>query len=94
MNDSCWFYKYNISVNKLGSREGLLITTATRLGLTEILTPKPSSANGAFNFVDLASNGQLDLVHIDINMPGFNRHDIEEEWLSFTPFNSWLSVNV
>lgn len=78
-NDSCWFYKHNISANKLGSREGLPTTTAAQLGPTEILTPKPSSADGALNFVNLAGDGQLNLVHMDINMPGFNKHNIKKE---------------
>jgi RHS repeat-associated protein len=88
-----WFYKHNISANKLVCREDGTATTTAQLGPTEILPSKPNSAGAPVNFIDLASDGQLDLVRLDTNMHGFNKHEMAE-WQPFTPFNSWPNVNV
>ena len=49
--------------------------------------PWPAAAQ----FMDLAGDGQLDLVVLDDPMPGFYEHDGDEGWQPFRPFASRLN---
>ena len=79
-----WFYKRNFSpINK-----------DKKIELTPLepvnIKPKMALADGA-QFMDLAGDGQPDLVMLDEPVPGFYEHDGEESWQAFRPFISRLN---
>jgi RHS repeat-associated protein len=80
-----WWYKRNISPARDRSVEfSTLEQVVTR--------PNMALAAGA-QFMDLAGNGQLDLVMLDGPTPGYYEHDKQEDWQSFKPFTSRLNRN-
>ncbi len=81
----CWWYKRNIS--PISERQVELTP------LEQVATkPNMAIASGA-EFMDLAGNGQLDLVMFDGPTPGLYEHDKQEGWHPFTPFKSRLNRN-
>src|SRR5262249_16311870 len=79
-----WFYKRNVS--PIGQRPVEfapleLVATRPTLGL----------AGGQAQFMDLAGDGQPDLVLLEGPTPGFYEHDEEEGWQGFQPFTSRLN---
>lgn len=83
-----WFYKRNLSpVNE--QREGELDIITPRFAPTETVTERPSLAaisGGRQQLLDLAGDGQLDLVDFDGPTPGFYERTHDERWEQFTPF--------
>lgn len=81
-----WFYKRNLSPASQGEVE---------FSALERVASKPnlSLAAGA-QFMDLAGDGQLDLVLMEGNMPGLYEHDEAEDWLPFRPFTSRLNRDI
>lgn len=78
-----WFYKRNLSP---------ISERPVELAPVELVATKPNLALGAgAQFMDLAGDGQPDLVVLDGPMPGFYEHDVEEGWQPFRPFTSRLS---
>ncbi|MEQ1844073.1 MAG: SpvB/TcaC N-terminal domain-containing protein [Nitrospira sp.] len=78
-----WFYKRNLSpIGKQPVEFGPLERVA--------LKPNLALAGGA-QFMDLAGDGQSDLVMLDGPMPGFYEHDGAEGWQPFRPFTSRLN---
>jgi RHS repeat-associated protein len=72
-----WFYK----PNKGGGEFGQL----------QLLAEKPSLADlnsGRQQLMDLAGDGQLDLVELSGPVPGFYEHTQDRHWKRFTPFAS------
>jgi RHS repeat-associated protein len=79
-----WFYKRNLSPISEGLVEFApleLVATKPNLGL----------AGGQAQFMDLAGDGQPDLVVLDGPMAGFYEHDEEESWRPFRPFTARLN---
>jgi RHS repeat-associated protein len=81
-----WFYKRNLSpVNQVqtNGRE----TVEARFAPVQSVTRQPAVglATGA-QFLDLAGDGQLDLVDFRSPTPGFYERTPAEGWESFTPF--------
>jgi RHS repeat-associated protein len=78
-----WFYKRNLSP----ASEQLV-----EFSMLESVVSKPnlSLAVGA-QFMDLAGDGQPDLVVMDGNMPGLYEHDEAEDWQPFRTFTSRLN---
>ena len=79
-----WFYKPNLG-------DG-------RFGPIEIVAFKPSLGGGDLNssdhkLIDLAGDGQLDLVKLNGPTPGFYKRNREQNWESFIPFESLPSIN-
>lgn len=76
-----WFYKRNLS--PLGWRQPAFAPS-------ELVAQKPnlSLVGDAAEFMDLAGDGQPDLVVLDGPVPGFYEHDEDESWLPFRPFSS------
>ncbi|MEJ2608114.1 MAG: SpvB/TcaC N-terminal domain-containing protein, partial [Anaerolineales bacterium] len=77
-----WFYKPNLG-------EG-------RLGPLRHVGHKPSLASvsdGGQQFLDLAGDGQLDLVELDRPTPGFYERDDSQNWVNFKPFLSLPNVD-
>jgi RHS repeat-associated protein len=94
-----WFYKRNLSpintVHNNGSKH-----IEARFASVELVASKPASglANGA-QFLDLAGDGQLDVVTLRGSVPGFYERTQDEGWKSFVAFKSlpvldWDSPNL
>ena len=74
-----WFYNRN--VGPLGQR--------ARFASAEIVALKPNVMLGAGSeLMDLAGDGQPDVVTLDGPAPGFYEHDLAEGWQPFRPFAS------
>lgn len=77
-------YKRNLS--PLGS--------AAQFAPLETVAQQPNlSLNNGAELMDLAGDGQPDLVVMDGPAPGFFEHDQAEGWLPFRPFQSRLNRN-
>jgi len=80
-----WYYKRNLSP---------LSDHAVELAPMERVALKPNVALAAgAQFMDLAGDGQPDLVVLDGPTPGLYEHDTEEGWQPFRPFTSRLNRN-
>ena len=78
---SSWFYKPNLGNGSFGE--------------IQILDTRPSLANlngGQQQLLDLAGDGQLDLVQFRPQTPGFYERTTDEDWESFKPFVSQLNI--
>ncbi len=79
-----WFYKPNLGDGKFGPME--------------VVSTKPSTANlnngvNKQQLMDLAGNGQLDLVEMSGPVPGFYERTHDENWESFVPFQSIPNIS-
>lgn len=80
-----WFYKRNLSP----------IASRAQFAYLETIALKPNVALSAgAEFMDLAGDGQPDLVVMEGPTPGLYEHDEAEGWQSFRPFTSRLNRNV
>ncbi len=85
-----WFYKRNVSPIKVPGEEGKE-TVSVRFAPLERVAERPSLAaigSGRQQFLDLAGDGQLDLVDLEGPAPGFYERTHDERWESFAPFTS------
>jgi RHS repeat-associated protein len=81
-----WFYKRNISPMK---------DQRVELAPLELVASKPNMSLGmGAQFMDLAGDGELDLVVFDGPTPGFFEHDDAEGWRPFQTFPSRLNRNL
>lgn len=79
-----WFYKRNLSPMSGGGE--------VRLAPLEQVASRPNlSLAGGAQLMDLASDGQPDLVALGGPMPGLYEHDDAEGWQLFRPFTSALN---
>src|SRR4030095_11271338 len=79
-----WFYKRNLSsLDERHAEFAPLQCVATK--------PNLAMAGGHAQFMDLAGDGQPDLVMLDGPMPRLCEHDHEDGWQSFRPFTSRLN---
>lgn len=72
-----WFYKPNLGNGQFAPLQPVAVM--------------PSVANlgdGQQQLLDLAGNGQLDLVQFNQPLPGFYERTDDEQWEEFTPFQS------
>lgn len=80
---NAWFYKRNLSP---------ISERSVEFAPLERVAAKPNLAlAGGAQFMDLAGDGQPDLVVLDGPMPGFYEHDGDEGWHPFRPFTSRLN---
>ena len=83
-----WFYKRNLS--PLTNRHGR--GTAASFGPVELVAEKPSLAKlqggGRQQLLDLAGDGQLDLVQLAQPLSGFYERTQDERWADFVAFES------
>lgn len=86
-----WFYKRNLS--PLPVRNNGSESVKVRFAPVELLASKPNLvvAGGQAQFMDLAGDGQPDLVVLDGPTPGLYEHDEAEGWQPFRPFTSRLN---
>ncbi|MGE3163994.1 MAG: SpvB/TcaC N-terminal domain-containing protein [Planctomycetota bacterium] len=89
-----WFYRRNISPIPARLPDGRERVRAQFAPL-ETVALKPSVALSAgAEFMDLAGDGQPDVVVMDGPTPGLYEHDEAEGWQSFRPFTSRLNRNL
>jgi RHS repeat-associated protein len=89
-----WFYKRNLSPIPDKTPEGWELEKA-KFAPLETVALKPNVAlSGGAEFMDLAGDGQPDLVVLDGPMPGLFEHDDAESWQPFRPFTSRLNRNM
>ena len=86
-----WFYKRNLSPLDEGPAKGTGKAAVKFAPLERVGTkPNVALAEGA-QFMDLAGDGQPDLVVMGGPTPGRFKHDGREGWRSFRPFTSRLN---
>lgn len=87
-----WFYKRNLSPINVITGNGDPHTEA-KFAPVELVKTKPNLAlsGGQSQFMDLAGDGQHDLVVLDGPMPGLYEHDDDESWEPFQSFTSRLN---
>ncbi len=76
-----WFYKRNLS--PLGD--------VPAFAPLELVVSKPNLGLSGGQFLDLAGDGQPDLVVFDGVLPGLYEHDDDENWHPFQPFAARLN---
>ena len=70
-----WFYKPNLGEGRFGS--------------TEVVASRPSAAalnSGRQQLLDIAGDGNLDLVALEPPAPGFYERTVDAGWAGFRPF--------
>jgi RHS repeat-associated protein len=85
-----WYYKRNLSPISTVKENGKEKVVARLEPLTEV-TAQPSIAEGAggrHQFLDLAGDGNLDLVQFERPVSGYFERIEDERWESFIPFES------
>ncbi|MCG7893952.1 MAG: FG-GAP-like repeat-containing protein [Candidatus Thiodiazotropha taylori] len=88
---NAWFYKRNLSPIP-GKTEGGQERIQARFAALEKVAVKPNLALAASaQFMDLAGDGQPDLVVLGGPQPGLYEHDAAEGWQPFRPFTSRLN---
>lgn len=86
-----WFYKRNLSPVPKKQADGSEQMRAQFAPLEQV-TSKPNVALGAgAEFMDLAGDGQPDVVVMEGPTPGLYEHDEAEGWQPFRPFTSRLN---
>lgn len=95
-----WFYKRNLSPLNVRQEADKKIVAA-RFAPAELVARKPSLAavGGGQQFLDLSGDGQLDLVEFWGPTAGFYERTHDEDWETFTPFESmpvvgWADPNL
>jgi RHS repeat-associated protein len=89
-----WFYKRNLSANNQVGEDDAK-RTAARFGPVELVATKPAAglSGGQSQFLDLAGDGQVDLVQMEGPLCGFYERTDDPGWVSFRPFVSWPNID-
>jgi RHS repeat-associated protein len=85
-----WFYKRNFSPIPDRTPEGREYVRAKFAALETVATKPNVALAGGADFMDLAGDGQPDVVVMDGPTPGLYEHDEAEGWQPFRPFTSRL----
>ncbi len=90
-----WFYKRNLSPINLVKEDGDTRAQA-KFASVELVATKPNTTIGGVHaqFMDLAGDGQPDLVMLDGPTPGYYEHDEGTSWETFRPFGLRLNRRV
>ena len=89
-----WFYKRNVSPLTAQPQNGHE-TISARFAAVDLVVPRPSLAGlstGQQQFLDLAGDGQLELVQFAGPTPGFFTRTADECWQPFVPFTTLPSI--
>ena len=87
-----WFYKRNLSpINERPHQGGRQTEALFAPVETVAVKPNLGIAGGQAQFMDLAGDGQPDLVTLDGPTPGLYEHDDAEGWETFRPFAERLN---
>lgn len=91
-----WYYKRNLSPISMIRADNGLVHAEAKFAPIEAVAIKPNNglAEGQGQFMDLAGDGQPDLVILDGSMAGFYEHDDDDGWQPFRPFTSRLNRNM
>lgn len=88
-----WYYKHNLSPIPDKTKDGRELVKAKFAPLVTI-APKPNVAlGGGAQVMDLAGDGQPDIVVMEGPTPGLYEHDDAEGWHPFRPFTSRLNLD-
>lgn len=88
-----WYYKRNLSANNRVREDGHE-RMAPHFGPVEVVARKPASGlSGGAQFLDLAGDGQVDVVQMDGAVRGFYERTEAADWAPFQPFVSWPNVD-
>ena len=84
-----WLYKRNESPLTRSVTDGIARSTA-RLGPAETLPSRPGGglAGGSRQLLDLAGDGQLDVVELSPPLAGFYERTDDGDWQPFRPFTA------
>jgi RHS repeat-associated protein len=84
-----WFYKRNLTPAGMPDAPGAALSAA-RFAPAELVRSKPSlgSLGGGQQLLDLAGDGQLDLVQFDGPAPGFFERTEDGDWSPLQPFTA------
>lgn len=86
-----WFYKRNLSPVTIKINDGIM-QNEPKFGAVELIALKPNLAlDAGAQFMDLAGDGQPDLVIMDGPVPGLYEHDNHEGWQNFRAFVARLN---
>jgi len=88
-----WFYKRNVSPLHVSQDARGVERSHAALAPVELVAMKPNAAieSGEAQFMDLAGDGQPDLVVLDGPTPGFYEHDERSGWNTFRVFTARLN---
>jgi RHS repeat-associated protein len=90
---SGWYYKRNWS--PIPEKNDIQEIVKAKFAPLEKVALKPNVTLGAgVEFMDLAGDGQPDVVVMDGPTPGLYEHDEAEGWQNFRPFTSRLNRNL
>jgi len=86
-----WFYKRNLSAKPDAKAE----YATARFGSLECIATKPNTtiSNGKAQFMDLAGDGQTDLVEMEGPVRGFYERTCDQDWEPFRAFTSWPNID-
>ena len=85
-----WFYKRNMSpINEKTDGRGVAVS----FGAIERVALMPSAVGVGSQLLDLAGDGQLDMVELAAPTPGFYERTHDEGWAAFRTFTSLPVVN-
>jgi RHS repeat-associated protein len=88
-----WFYKRNQSAVPVKDAAGHITTVAKFAPLERVAAmPSPANLSGGQQLMDLAGNGQLDVVDFEGPAPGFFERTRDEEWETHRPFTSLPNI--
>jgi RHS repeat-associated protein len=82
-----WYYKRNLSPLAVAT-DGAPEAATARFEAIQPVQRMPSLTGGGPQFIDLAGDGTVDLVHLAGPLPGFYERERERGWLEFAPFTS------
>ena len=91
-----WYYKRNLSPLTLG-HEPQQPEPAVQFGPLEAISPLPDFtgiARGQHQILDLAGDGQVDVVSHDQPLPGFYERTTEGDWKPFKAFASIPNISL
>jgi RHS repeat-associated protein len=89
-----WYYKRNLSPIPQQLPDGCESVRA-RFGALETVAVKPSvTLSAGAEFMDLAGDGQPDVVALEGPTPGLYEHDEAEGWKPFRPFSSRANLEL
>ncbi|HYV30753.1 MAG TPA: toxin TcdB middle/N-terminal domain-containing protein, partial [Candidatus Binatia bacterium] len=88
-----WYYKRNLSANNLVREDGHE-RTVVHFGPMELVASQPAvGLAGGGQFLDLAGDGQVDLVQMEGPVRGFYERTEDASWAPFQPFVSWPDLS-
>jgi RHS repeat-associated protein len=88
-----WFYKRNLSPRNI-VRENGRERIEPEFAPVELIASQPALAlAGGAQFMDLAGDGQVDLVQLEGPVRGFYERTHDADWEPFRPFVSWPNVD-